>query len=81
MLQTTASLPRNRRGHGESAIRPLRFDLWLGTLTLGPRLSRALRWIQAWRREVAMNRGRAKAIGALVGPVGLILGLLGYVGG
>lgn len=27
-----------------------------------------------------MNRGRAKAIGALVGPVGLILGLLGYVG-
>lgn len=27
-----------------------------------------------------MNRRRAKAIGALVGPVGLILGLLGYVG-
>lgn len=27
-----------------------------------------------------MNRGRAKAIGTLVGPVGLILGLLGYVG-
>lgn len=27
-----------------------------------------------------MNKSRAKAIGALVGPVGLILGLLGYVG-
>ncbi len=27
-----------------------------------------------------MKRSRAKAIGALVGPVGLILGLLGYVG-
>ncbi len=27
-----------------------------------------------------MNRSRAKAIAALVGPVGLVLGLLGYVG-
>jgi hypothetical protein len=27
-----------------------------------------------------MNKTRVKAIGALVGPVGLILGLLGYIG-
>jgi hypothetical protein len=39
-----------------------------------------VRSAQAVESEAAMNKSRAKAIGALVGPVGLILGLLGYVG-